>query len=101
MDDAVRSAAYGKVAKAGGWTGLGCLQVALKKKKKRKLIIYTCLCTYTFIHTTNFLGLHHRSISIKNGIEIHYLIYLHIILLGGCSVTFSKSKFTLDTQSSN
>lgn len=35
MDDAVQSAAYGKVAKAAGWTGLGCLQVALAAARPR------------------------------------------------------------------
>lgn len=53
MDDAVQSAAYGKVAKAAGWTGLGCLQVALKKEKKTRYIfmdVYTHTYTYYQFH---------------------------------------------------
>ena len=50
MDDAVRSAAYGKVAKAGGWTGLGCLQVALKKKRKGNSL-YIRVCVHTHLYT--------------------------------------------------
>ena len=48
MDDAVRSAAYGKVAKAVGWTGLGCLQVALKKRKGNSLYISVCVHTHLY-----------------------------------------------------
>ena len=55
MDDAVRSAAYGKVAKAGGWTGLGCLQVALKKKEKETHYIYVSVYIHVYTHY-QFLG---------------------------------------------
>lgn len=48
MGDAVQSAAYGKVAMAAGWTGLGCLQVALKQEKKTHYIIYVCVHTYLY-----------------------------------------------------
>lgn len=53
MDDAVQSAAYGKVAKAARWTGLGCLQVALKKRKENILYIYiyTHICVHTYLYT--------------------------------------------------
>lgn len=59
MDDAVQSAAYGKVAKAAGWTGLGCSQVALKREKK-PLSVYAHLQIYTPMHTTTFLGIRYR-----------------------------------------
>lgn len=54
MGGAVQSAAYGEVVKAAGWTGLGCLQVALKKEKK---IHYICMYVYIRIFTHyQFLG---------------------------------------------
>lgn len=52
MGDAGRSAACGKAAGAAGWTGLGCLQVALKTEKKTH---YTLVHPHP--HTTDFLGI--------------------------------------------
>lgn len=54
MDAAVQGAAYGRVAKAAGWTGLGCLQVALKKEKETH---YIYMYVHIHVHTHyQFLG---------------------------------------------
>lgn len=49
MGDAERNAAYGEEAMAAGWTGLGCLQVALKIKKKTHYI-RVCVNSHTYAH---------------------------------------------------
>lgn len=47
----MRGAAYGVVAKAAGWAGLGCLQVALKKKKETHYYVFACVYVHTCQHT--------------------------------------------------
>lgn len=44
----MRGAAYGVVAKAAEWAGLGCLQVALKKAKEiHHIYLYMYIHSYT------------------------------------------------------
>lgn len=101
MGDAAQSAAYGKAVKAAGWLGLGCLQVALQRERNREeLIIYFRVYVGVLAYMcTPYHWL--AELRIKNCIKFHNPTHLHIILLSECSVTFSKTKFTLDTQSSN
>lgn len=88
MDDAVLNAACEKVAKVAGSTGLGYLEVALGRKK-----IEVCYTSPWLLLQPKQNEKLHIIPSSKN-IFAYYSIRRH-------SVTFSKSKFTLDTQSSN
>lgn len=86
MGDAVLNVACEKVAKAAGSTGLGYLEVALRRKKIK-------IC-YTSWHLLQPKQNEKFNIILSSNIFAYYSISRH-------SVTFCKSKFTLDTPSSN
>lgn len=66
MGDAVLNAACEKVAKVAGSTGLGYLEVALRRKKIK--VRYT---------SSSLL------LQLKQKLKSHHRMYLHIILLVG------------------
>lgn len=87
MGDAVLNVACEKVAKAAGSTGLGYLEVVLRRKKIK--IRYT-----TSWHLLQPKQNAKFNVILSSNIFAYYSISRH-------SVTFCKSKFTLDTPSSN
>lgn len=86
MGDAVLNVACEKAAKAAGSIGLGYLEVVLRRKKIK--------VRYTSWHLLQPKQNEKFNIILSSNIFAYYSISRH-------SVTFCKSKFTLDTPNSN